>query len=443
MQNNLILQKSAKIAGTAGIALMFTYAGVLIFELFARRLGASGLEAVLAVAASVGMVLGLTLVAMTSPKNSVRGLCALYLFAWLLITLALVSLEATARGGLFDVPDSLTAIGRVVAAFLAALALIPSITIPLISRNPDHYPSPAAAASGYIGFVAKAVAIAASIFAAAYFGLSRGMPAEVAILCGFMIESAFLWSYFSLTKSAQRRDRFDMALWAFATAVFGAFIALISIETLSTLTRIDVPFLRPLAQTGETLFISAVGLSVMLTLVTHILTSLIDMPISMSGQKPPGQEKPLSWHIANSIIGARKGIASIRAALTQPVSAPMLSAPDTLPIAPDDMDDADDVDDRAMGAMGAMGGMRGVDDVRDMGDMGDIDDIDDMGDMGDIGDMDDMGDIGDMGDRGLGRNGNAAEDRLRPKADGFPHAIAAERMRDLPGSRAAERNAGR
>ena len=314
------LKPLAVIVGLAGFVAMFAYAAVMVYGLFNTRLGASEVESALAVAASVGVVLGTLLIALTSPKHSVRGLAGLYLFVWLLLTLALVSLEATARGGLLAVPDSLASIGRVVAALLAAIALVPAISIPLVARHPDHYPSAAAAIGGYVGFVAKGVAVAASIFASAYFGLSRGMPVEVAVLCGFVIESCFLWSYFSLIKSTQRRDGFDMALWALAVVTFGAFIALISIETISTLAGIDVPLLRPLADAGATLFASAVGLAVALTVLVHVLTSIIDSPRTRTAadQVIDVEGRPLAWRIAGRIRGTRAGWAEIQDAIRGP-----------------------------------------------------------------------------------------------------------------------------
>ncbi len=296
--------------------LMFAYAAGMIHSLFSERLGAEGLEAMLAVAASVGVVFGTLLIALASEKHSVRGLAGLYLFVWLIVTLCLVSLEAAARGGLLSVPESFASIGRVIAALLAAIALVPAISIPLVARQPDHYTSSAAAISGYIGFVAKGVGIAASVFASAYFGLNRGMPVEVAVLCGFLLESCFLWSYFSLIKAVQRRDAFDMFLWCVAVVLYGAFIALVSIETISTLARIEVPLLRPFADAGAALFASAVGLTLALTVLIHVLTSIVNVPLGRSAgsQVIDGNPRALSRRMADGIIGARRGWGEIRSA---------------------------------------------------------------------------------------------------------------------------------
>lgn len=305
------------IVGLALFVLMFVYAATMIHSLFSVRLGAPGFEAFLAVAASVGVVFGVMMIALMSDKHNVRGLAGLYLFVWLILALCLVSLEAAARGGLLAVPESFASIGRVIAAVLAAIALVPAITIPLVARQTDAYASSAAAIGSYVGFVAKGVAIAASVFASAYFGLSRGMPVEVAVLCGFLLESCFLWSYFSLIRAFQNRDVFDMVMWAMATALYGCFIALVSIETISTLAHIEVPLLRPFADAGATLFASAVGLAIILTITVHILTSVINAPWrrAKAGDRViDGNTRPLSQRLGRGIIGARMGLGALGSA---------------------------------------------------------------------------------------------------------------------------------
>ena len=331
-----VLRIGALAIGLILFAAMFSYASTTVYSLFSVRLGAPDLEANLAVLASVGIVFGTLLIALASEKHSVRGLAGLCLFVWLLLTLSLVALEAAARGGILAVPESLASIGQVIAALLAALALVPAITIPLVARQPDEYTSSAAAVSHYIGFVAKGVGIAASIFASAFFGLSRGMPVEVAVLCGFLLESCFMWSYFSLTKARQARDAFDMFMWAVAVVLYGAFIALVSIETISTLARIEVPLLRPFANAGATLFASAVGLAIMLTIIVHVLTSIISVPMGRKAgaEVIDGNSRTLSRRMADRILGARRGWGEVRSAwsgdpnqLTEPrqAQAPVLA----------------------------------------------------------------------------------------------------------------------
>jgi hypothetical protein len=180
--------------------------------------------------------------------------------------------------------EAFAEVGRVVAVLLPALALIPLVVVPLAAREaPNRYPSAAAAAGSYLSFVVKALAIAASALAAGYFGLRRGMPAEVAALCAVLLEGSTLWSYLRLTEAKQRRDIFDAALWALMLLLFGSFIAAVSVETVATLARVDVPLLRPLREAGDVLFVSATGLTVALMVVTHVLTALIDVRAGQPG----------------------------------------------------------------------------------------------------------------------------------------------------------------
>lgn len=66
-------------------------------------------------------------------------------------------------------------------------------------------------------------------------------------------------------------------MWGISVALFGLFIAAVSVETLSALGGIEVPLVSTLGEVGASLYVSAVGLSVFLTIFTHIATSFIDM----------------------------------------------------------------------------------------------------------------------------------------------------------------------
>jgi hypothetical protein len=131
--------------------------------------------------------------------------------------------------------------------------------------------------------VVKALAVGASALAAGYFGLRKGMPAEVAALCAVLLEGSVLWSYLRLTEAKQRRDLFDAVMWTLMLFLFGAFISAVSVETVSTLARVDVPLLAPLREAGDVLFVSATGLTVALMVVTHALTALIDVRAGRPG----------------------------------------------------------------------------------------------------------------------------------------------------------------
>lgn len=253
------------------------FASFSVFELFSSRLGTTAFEAGLAVIASVGVLVVTLFVALTTRHAPVRGLGAIIMIAWTLIVLVLVGLNSALRGGLLAVPDGITNVGQVAAALLAALALIPAITIPLAMNDRSDYKSAASAAGKYVGFAAKGAGIGASAIASAYFGISRGINPLLAVFCGVVLESCFLWAYLKLIDAREKEDIFDVWMWAASVFLFGAFIAAVSIETLSTLGGIRVPIVEALGEVGASLYVSAVGLSVALTIIVHILTALIDM----------------------------------------------------------------------------------------------------------------------------------------------------------------------
>jgi hypothetical protein len=235
-------------------------------------------------------------------------------------------LNSALRGGLLAVPEALSTIGRLAAALLAGAALVPAITLPIAAHDKSDYDSAAAATSKYLGFIAKAVGIAVSGAASVYFGLSRNINPFVAALAGFVLESCFLWAYFMLIRAMKSRDAFDIWLWRVAVILFGLFLAVVSVETISTLANIDVPIVKVLGEIGATLYVSAVGLSLILTILAHVATSMIDMPMqpasaqTIDGNQPTTVVKPapapLSRRIAGGIRGARAGIDEIRAAWT-------------------------------------------------------------------------------------------------------------------------------
>lgn len=295
--------------------LLIAYAAISVFDLFHTFIKVDVPNAALASVASVGVCVVLLGLTVTSHKTTIRGMGGILLLAWGLLVLTLVGLSGVLRGGLLAVPQSIAEIGRVVAALLPALALVPAMCIPLAAREDDTpYPSAAAAAAHYVAFIVKAVAIGASSFAAAYFGLGRGVPVEVAILCGLLLEGAVLWSYLALIKARQRGDRFDVVMWTLCLVLFGAFIALVSVETISTLAKIEVALLAPLRDAGAVLFTSATGLVVVLTVLTHILTKAIDIP-AKAADDAITIRKPVAGRIAGAIRGTREGLREIGAAI--------------------------------------------------------------------------------------------------------------------------------
>lgn len=276
------------------------FAAYSVMELFQMRLGTTLIEAALATMASVGVCVGVLFIVLTSTHHPLRGLGAIVLIAWSFLVLALVALNSALRGGLLAVPEALTSIGRLVAALLAGAALVPALTLPIAAHDKGEYDSAAAAASKYLGFIAKGVGVAVSAAASVYFGLSRNINPFVAGLAGFVLESCFLWSYLMLIRAMKARDAFDVNLWRIATVAFGLFLAAVSVETISTLAQIDVPIVSALGQVGATLYVSAVGLSLILTIAAHVITSLVDIPMDKP-ESPARIVKPSLAHRAGMV----------------------------------------------------------------------------------------------------------------------------------------------
>lgn len=311
-----ILKVAAPVAAILGgvVALAaIAYAAFAVGHLFLTVVKISPVESAFAVLSSVGMAVALVLVVVTSANQNARGMGAILMLAWVLLTLALVALDSVLRADIVTAPDALLSIGRVVAALLPALALAGVICMVIALHDTSLHKSAAGAAGKYVGFAAKAVAVGASVFASFYFGVSRGIDPILAVLCGALLESSFLWSYLMLKQARDRQDRFDVGMWSFCTLAFGAFIAAVSVETLSTLGGIDVPVVSMLGEIGATLYVSAVGLSLILTVLVHLLTRAIDIPAkaaqdTINVRRPA----PLSTRIAGGIRGARAGVGEIR-----------------------------------------------------------------------------------------------------------------------------------
>lgn len=289
------------------------YAAYSVFHLFSEVVKVTPFEASAAALSSVGLAVGALFIIVSSRHNyNLRAMAAIVLLLGVLITLPLVAVDASLRTAILTNIDALINIGRVIASILPALALAAVVALVLSMNDTTPHKSAAAAIAKYVGFIAKGVAIGASIFASAYFGLSRGIDPILAVLCGALLESAFLWSYFALKKAREAQDGFDIALWSVAVLTFGAFIAAVSVETLSTLARIEVPIVAALGEVGASLYVSAVGLSLVLTVVTHLLTQAIDMP-ARNGTVTVRQ--PAASRVASAIRGAKAGAGEIGDAL--------------------------------------------------------------------------------------------------------------------------------
>jgi hypothetical protein len=230
----------APIVAALAALLVTLNAGATIARLLAR-LGADPVGQILGGAATVG-VLGLLLtVGLLGQHTPTRALSLIYLVAWLPLSIALSAAEAALASGVSF--GALAQIGQTIATLLGGLALLPAVTLAIASRRADSGDLRGELAH-YLANAQKLVLLAATTGASVAFGLSRGMPAEVAAFVAVVLETSFL---LALARSREHR------LHALALAAFGAVLALVSVETLSVLSGLSR--LPALAAAGETLYL--------------------------------------------------------------------------------------------------------------------------------------------------------------------------------------------
>jgi len=244
-------------------------AGATIARLMAR-LGADPVGQALAGASTVG-VLGLLLaVAMLGQHTPTRALSLIYLVAWLPLTVALSAAEAALASGVSF--GALAQIGQTIATLLGGLALLPAVTLAIASRRADSGDL-RGELGHYLSGAQKLVLLTATAGASVAFGLSRGMPAEVAAFTAIVLEVSFL---LALARAREHR------LHAWALAAFGGVLAVVSVETLSVLSGLRT--LAALATIGEMAYLltPAAGLA-------YIVASQLVQPASTRARTRPTQ----------------------------------------------------------------------------------------------------------------------------------------------------------
>jgi len=218
-------------------ALLVTLNAAATIARLLARLGADPVGQVLGGAATVGVLALLLAISLLGQHTPTRALSLIYLVAWLPLTLALSAAEAALASGLAT--TALASIGQTLATSLAGLALLPCCTLAVASRRADSGDLRAELAH-YLSGAQKLVLLTATAGASVAFGLSRGMPAEVAAFIAVVLEVSFL---LALARAGQHR------LHSVALAAFGAVLALVSVETISTLASLRT--LAVLANIGE------------------------------------------------------------------------------------------------------------------------------------------------------------------------------------------------
>jgi len=246
-------------------------AGATIARLLAQ-LGADPVGQALGGASTVGVLALLLAISLLGQHTPTRALALIYLVAWLPLTIALSAAEAALASGLAALP-ALASIGQTLATSLAGLALLPAVTLAVASRRADSGDLRGELAH-YLSSAQKLVLLAATAGASVAFGLSRGMPAEVAAFTAIVLEVSFL---LALTRSREHR------LHALALAAFGGVLAVVSVETLSVLSGLRA--LAALATIGEMAYLltPAAGLAYI------VASQLVGQPASTRARIRPTQ----------------------------------------------------------------------------------------------------------------------------------------------------------
>ena len=248
---------AAPVLAAIAALLVATNAGATIARLLAR-LGADPVGQVLGGAATVGVLALLLAISLLGAHTPTRALSLIYLVAWLPLTVALSAAEAALASGLAALP-ALAQVGQTLATSLAGLALLPCCTLAVASRRADSQDL-RGELGHYLSGAQKLVLLTATAGASVAFGLSRGMPAEVAAFIAVVLEVSFL---LALARAGQH------PLHSWALAAFGAVLALVSVETLSVLSGLSR--LPALAAAGETLYLLTPALAIAYIVATQLV----------------------------------------------------------------------------------------------------------------------------------------------------------------------------
>lgn len=271
---------ASKILAGISTALAVLLAGFTVYRLFHEFAHFGPVQSALNAFASVGLFVLFVGITTSHDNTAVRGMAALFALLFGGLSLCLVALGGALTAALFDVPAQLTGIGQIAGALLPAISVIAVVSLWPAHRNPpDRFSSIGAAVGHYLENAAKLTAILASMGFGFYFGVLHGVPPLIAALACGILELLFVASYNNTQHAHEHRDAFDVVMWSICTAATGAFIALVSIESMSSVAGIDI-MPESLRNAGKTIFVSSVGIAVALFVVTGILTRLIDIPMA-------------------------------------------------------------------------------------------------------------------------------------------------------------------
>lgn len=226
---------------------------------------------------TVGVTLALSIVYMVSKDYAVRASSQIFIGIWVLLMVALVSFEGVYSNtkGIITL-EGISGIGRAFAGILAGIVAIPAVVVGFASRGTKHFDTQASATAFYAGAIVKLVLLGASTTANISFGLEKKMPIVVAVLCGFVFEGMFIWSYFKREDAARRGDIFDKNLWSFLMLVYGVMLSFMSFESISVLSNIQIWWLEFMREGGLALYTLALGIGFLSFVLATLAADAID-----------------------------------------------------------------------------------------------------------------------------------------------------------------------
>lgn len=278
--NNRALAAATKYGAAVCALLIILLALWVVFDLFYTFICVGFVWSALSAFASVGLFVYFVATTATHENNSVRGVSALYALLFGGVTVVLVALGGALQSPTqFIVPIQLMQMGQTAGALLPAMGLVCLISTWPTYRNPlDRFDSVGSAVGHYLMNLAKLVGVLASMAFGFYFGTGHGVQPFVALIACGLLESLFVASMNNTNHAHDRRDAFDLAMWAICAIVIGLFLALMSIESVSSLAKIDV-MPEWLRNAGAAIFVSSIGVSIIMFIITSVLTKAIDIPM--------------------------------------------------------------------------------------------------------------------------------------------------------------------
>jgi len=286
----------APVAVVFVFGLIAKYAYASIYHLGVVHFRASAEVAQIAAIVTVGITtLMMVFLAGFEASHAARGIVVVFLVAWLLLTVVLVLTDNALTSGLIIVPYEITAAGTFLFAALAGLTLVPATLIPIVvMRAPaGKFANTFQGAMGIMGVAVKFVAVAAGVLAELFFGLHYGVNPLYVVVASMVIGFGLLWALGKISEAQTRGDLFDAGMWSFVTVVFGAYLIIISAESVQTLAGWNL-FGAEFDVFTKKAYALSLGVFTFLFLATFILTSFLDYAPSVGRITiaRPLEEKP-------------------------------------------------------------------------------------------------------------------------------------------------------